>query len=54
MMLVKWILLLFADVIRMGVVNRSPGMSLTILVLLVLALLIVAANVSAPFIYTLF
>ncbi|MEZ4464797.1 MAG: hypothetical protein R3F43_09915 [bacterium] len=43
-----------ADVALFGVVNKSPALSLAILLLLLLGLVIGAAQVSAPFIYTLF
>lgn len=49
-----WSWRLLRDVVRMGVVNRRPGLSLAILLLLVLGLVMGAAQVSAPFIYTLF
>ncbi len=54
MLLLKWTTKTLADIVRMGVVNGSPWMSLGILILLVLGLVIVGAQMSAPFIYTLF
>jgi hypothetical protein len=54
MLLVKWTWRLLHDVVMFGIVNRSPLTSFTILLLLVVGLVIVAAQISAPFIYTLF
>lgn len=50
----RWALRLVRDIVLYGVVNRSPLTSGAILALLVLGLLISAAQISAPFIYTLF
>jgi len=50
----KWAVLLTRDILRLGIVNRSYAVSFALLGLLVLAATIVAAEVSAPFIYTLF
>ena len=49
-----WIGRLLRDIIAMAFVNRAYGMSLAILILLLLGALFSAAQVSAPFIYTLF
>lgn len=54
MLMLKWAARMLRDVVRLGWVNRSPAMSLTILLLLLVGLVIGAAQVSAPFIYTLF
>jgi hypothetical protein len=54
MMLARWVIRMLRDVLLFGVVNRSYAMSLALLSLLVIGLMIVAAQVSAPFIYTLF
>ncbi len=54
MLLLKWIRRLLCDIIRHGFANRSMGMSLAIIILLVLGLVIIGTHVSAPFIYTLF
>ena len=54
MLLPYWIGRLVRDVVAMAFVNRAYGMSLAILVFLMLGALISAAQVSAPFIYTLF
>ncbi len=54
MLLARWTLRMVRDVVLFGVVNRSPMMSLGILGLLVIGLVVGAAQVSAPFIYTLF
>lgn len=54
MLRLKWSWRLLRDVMRMGWVNQRPGLSLAILLLLVLGLVVGAAQVSAPFIYTLF
>jgi hypothetical protein len=50
----KWTARLLRDVILFGIVNRSPATSFSILLLLVIGLVIAAAQISAPFIYTLF
>lgn len=50
----RWILKMIADVVRFGWVNRSFAMSFGMLLLLTIAFAIIAAQVSAPFIYTLF
>ena len=50
----KWIARMVKDVVKAGVVNRSYGLSFGVIVLLVIAMAIVAAEVSAPLIYTLF
>jgi len=54
MLLLPWIGRMLRDILIMGVVNRSLGMSLALLLLLLLGLVIISAQVSAPFIYTLF
>ena len=54
MLFIKWSWRLVRDVLMLGIVNRSPIMSFSILLLLVVGLVIAAAQVSAPFIYTLF
>lgn len=50
----RWILKMIVDVVKFGFVNRSFAMSFAILALLTIAFAIIAAQVSAPFIYTLF
>jgi hypothetical protein len=54
MLRLRWTARLVGDVILMGVVNRSPALSLAILFLMTMGLLAIGAQVSAPFIYTLF
>lgn len=54
MLRLKWGVRMLRDVARFGWVNSSPAMSVTILVLLLVGVVIGAAQVSAPFIYTLF
>ena len=54
MILARWVYRMVADVVLFGVVNRSFAMSFSLLAFLVIGLAIVAAQVSAPFIYTLF
>lgn len=54
MLLLKWTTRLIRDIALFGHVNRSPALSLFLLLLLLLGLVIGAAQVSAPFIYTLF
>ena len=54
MLLAKWVIKMLADLIKFGIVNRAIGMSLAVIALLFLGLVIVAAKIAAPFIYTLF
>ena len=54
MLLMKWLFRMLADLIRFGIVNRAFAMSLAVISLLVLGLVIIAAKIAAPFIYTLF
>ncbi|MEM7247494.1 MAG: hypothetical protein AAF533_19315 [Acidobacteriota bacterium] len=51
---IRWALKLLRDVLLLGPINGSYGISLLTLVLLLIGLVIVGAQVSAPFIYTLF
>jgi hypothetical protein len=50
----KWMIRMIGDVMLYGMVNRSLLMPFVILLLLGVGLVVVAAKVSAPFIYTLF
>ncbi len=50
----RWIFKMVVDVVRFGIVNRSFAMSFGVLAFLTIAFAMVAAQVSAPFIYTLF
>ncbi len=54
MLALRWLEHLLLDLAAMAWVNRAPALSLTVLLFLVLGLVIGAAQVSAPFIYTLF
>ena len=54
MMAMKWLWRLLTDVMLAGFVNRSLFLSISVLSLIVLGLVFAAAQVSAPFIYTLF
>jgi hypothetical protein len=54
MTVIRWFFRMIADIFAFGVVNRSFALSFMLLGLLVIALTIVAAQVAAPFIYTLF
>jgi hypothetical protein len=54
MLFIKWAIRMVLDLVRFGIVNRALGMSLAVLSLLFLGLVIIAAKVAAPFIYTLF
>ncbi len=54
MLRLRWAVKLLVDIVRQGWVNGSPGLSLLCLFMLLIGLLIVGAQVSAPFIYTLF
>ncbi len=54
MLVTKWIIRMLVDVVKFGLVNRAIGMSLAVITLIFLGVIIVAAKVAAPFIYTLF
>jgi hypothetical protein len=54
MLLLKWILRMFVDLLKFGIANRAMGMSLAVITLLFIGIVIVAAKITAPFIYTLF
>jgi hypothetical protein len=54
MMMLRWLFRMLKDVFLFGLVNRSFAMSFSLLAFFVIGLTIVAAQVSAPFIYTLF
>jgi hypothetical protein len=54
MLFLRWSIRLLRDVVMFGIVNRSLAMSFWILFFLGIGLVIAAAQVSAPFIYTLF
>ena len=54
MLLLKWIIRMFVDLLRFGIANRAMGMSLAVITLLFMGVVIVAAKITAPFIYTLF
>jgi len=54
MLLLKWVTRMLVDLVRFGVVNRAPGMSVAVLALLFMGIIIIAVKITAPFIYTLF
>ena len=54
MILARWFVKMLADIVLVGVVNRSFAISFVLLALFTVGLTIGAAQVSAPFIYTLF
>lgn len=54
MLTIKWLMKMIRDLILFGIVNRAMFMSLAVLGLLLLGIIIIAAKVAAPFIYTLF
>jgi hypothetical protein len=54
MILARWLFRMLRDVLLYGFVNRSFAMSFALLAFLVIGLTLVAAQVAAPFIYTLF
>lgn len=54
MLLLKWIIQMLVDLVKFGIANRAMGMSLAVITLLFLGLVIVAAKITAPLIYTLF
>jgi hypothetical protein len=49
-----WATRLLRDIVWMGIANRSMGLSIAIVLLLVVGVAAVGANLAAPFIYTLF
>jgi len=49
-----WAARLLRDILWMGIANRSMGLSIAILFLLVVGVAAVGAKLAAPFIYTLF
>ena len=51
---IVWFARMIRDVIWLAVVNKSYALSLSILLLLLIGVLAIGAQVSAPFIYTLF
>ena len=54
MLSLKWFLIMLRDVVVYGWTNRSFGLAAMILILLGIGLIIGAAAVSAPWIYTIF
>jgi hypothetical protein len=54
MTFIRWFLRMVWDIFLFGIVNRSYVLSFMLLTLLVIAITIVAAQIAAPFIYTLF
>ena len=54
MLSIKWFLIMLRDVVVYGWTNRSFGLAAMILVLIGIGLIIGAAAVSAPWIYTIF
>jgi hypothetical protein len=54
MLSIKWFFIMLRDVAVYGWTNRSFGLAAMILVLLGIGLIIGAAAVSAPWIYTIF
>ena len=54
MLRIYWIGKTLLDILVFGLVNRSPFVSAGLLGLIALGALFTAAQVSAPFIYTLF
>ena len=49
-----WGTRLLRDIVWMGIANRSIGLSIAILFLLVVGFAAIGAKLAAPFIYTLF
>ena len=54
MITIQWFLRMIRDVVWFGIANRAPFLSIGILLLIFAGVLIVAAKISAPYIYTLF
>ena len=53
-MFIYWVARLLRDVVLFSFVNRSYAVGTFVVALLLLGLLVAGAEVSAPFIYTLF
>ena len=49
-----WIFRMLRDIVWFGVVNRSYALSIAVILLLLIGVLAIGAQISAPFIYTLF
>ena len=54
MLLFQWIVRMFVDLLRFGLANRAMSMSFSVIALIFLGLVVIAAKLTAPFIYTLF
>ena len=54
MLFLKWAVKMLVDLVKFGIANRAMGMSLAVISLLFLGVIIIAAKITAPFIYTLF
>ncbi len=54
MLLLKWIFRMIVDLVRFGRANRAMGMTLAVIALLFAGVVVIAAKVTAPFLYTLF
>ena len=53
-MRIRWIARLLRDLALLAWVNRAPGFALAVLLFLVLSLLMVSIEITAPFVYTFF
>jgi hypothetical protein len=54
MLRLRWLARLLRDIFWMGMVNKTMGLSFVILGLLLIGMVVLGVQVSAPFIYTLF
>ena len=54
MLFPRWLFRMLRDVVWLGLANRTYALSLAILAHHLLGLVVLTAQVSAPFIYTLF
>ena len=54
LLLFKWLFRMVRDIVWLGHANRTWALSLAMLLLLLVGLVVIGAQVSAPFIYTLF
>jgi len=54
LLFVAWLTRMLRDIIWFGVVNRSYALSISVILLLLIGVLVIGAQISAPFIYTLF
>jgi hypothetical protein len=54
LLFIAWVFRMLRDILWFGIANRSIALSLSIILLLLIGVLAIGAQISAPFIYTLF